>query len=360
MIIVGDIACPTAELSTQLANVFKTNATLFQDQLLILNLEGLFGHEELLQAKVPVLYNHYTVLDAFSSFANVAACLANNHVLDIPHHFDETIIGLQQKNIQYGGAATSMANAYTPIYTKDGKYDVIVFNECWDFLLYHQKNPTDKVHVATIQFNNLVQRVKACKQLNANAIIVVYLHWSIDFETLPYPMYRQFAQDLILAGAKIIAGCHAHCVQGGEVFKDGFIVYGLGNFFLPNNVFANGNLKSPAFAATQLVLEYTIETNTATCHWFNYTFQNNQHQVTKIESNEFKNCSTLKKYSPYQGMNAKEYIAFFKKNRRKKILIPLFTNYNNALQLKIQTNLLKARAILARLLARVSIIKWGS
>ena len=360
MIIVGDIACPTATLSTQLANVFTANAAIFNQQLLVLNLEGLFGQEEMLHAKVPVLYNHYTVLNAFSSFATVAACLANNHTLDIPQHFDETIIGLQQKNIQYGGAAKSLTNAYTPIYTKDGKHDVIIFNECWDFLLYHQKNPTSDVYVATIQFNKLVQRVKACKQLNTNAIIVVYVHWSIDFETLPYPMYRQFAQNLILAGAKIVAGCHAHCVQGGEAFNDGFIVYGLGNFFLPNNIFANGKLKSPAFAATQLALEYNIDTNTATCHWFNYAFENNQHQVTCIASNQFNSCALLKKYTPYQAMDAKAYIAFFKKNRRKKILIPLFTTYNNTLQLSIQTNLLKTRAIVARLLARVRIIKWGS
>jgi poly-gamma-glutamate synthesis protein (capsule biosynthesis protein) len=360
MIIVGDIACPTAALSIQLQKVFLDNSTIFNQQLIILNLEGLFGSEALLQAKVPVLYNHPSVLDAFSSFSNVTACLANNHILDIPKNFDETIIGLQQKNIQYGGAGNTLANAHTPIYTKDGKHDVIVFNECWDFLLYHQKNPTNNVYVATIQFNKLVKRVKECKQLNANATIVIYVHWSIDFETLPYPMYRQFAQDLITAGAKIVAGCHAHCVQGGEQFMDGYIVYGLGNFFLPNNVFANGNLISPAFAATQLVLEYNIDTNSAICHWFNYQLQNNQHQVNYIQSNLFKTCTTLKKYTPYQAMGTKEYIAFFKKNRRKKILIPLFQTYTNTLQLQVQTNLLKARAKLARILARVNIIKWGS
>ncbi|MBK8078814.1 MAG: CapA family protein [Saprospiraceae bacterium] len=31
-------------------------------------------------------------------------------------------------------------------------------------------------------------------------------------------------------GVNFIVGCHSHCVQGGEKYKDGYIVYGLGNF----------------------------------------------------------------------------------------------------------------------------------
>ncbi len=360
MIIVGDIACPSDVLGKQLQKVFLDNSAIFNQQSIILNLEGLFGSEELLQAKVPVLYNHPSVLDAFNSFSNVTACLANNHILDIPQYFEETIIGLQQKNIQYGGAGNTLANAHTPIYTKDGKHDVIVFNECWDFLLYHQKNPTNNVYVATIQFNKLVNRVKECKQLNASATIVIYVHWSIDFEMLPYPMYRQFAQDLITAGAKIVAGCHAHCVQGGEAYKNGYIVYGLGNFFLPNGVFANGSLKAPALAAMQLVLDYDIAKNTATCHWFKYGFNNNQHTIDFVASNPFIACNILKKYSPYQSMSENEYLSFFKKNRRKKILIPVFKSYHNSTWLSIQTNTLKTRATIARFMAKLNIIKWGS
>ena len=360
MIIAGDLACPTAALSKQLTTVFETNASIFNNKAIVLNLEGLLGEEDLLEAKVPVLYNHASVLDTLHSFSTVTACLANNHILDLPSKFSETVELLKKKKINYVGAAGTYEKAHRPITFKDGEQEVFVFNECWDFLLYHQKNPTNGIHIAIIQFHKMADRVRQCKNQTPDACIIIYLHWSLDFETLPYPMYRQFSQALIDAGAAVVAGCHAHCVQGGEKYKEGYIVYGLGNFFLPNHVFANGQLFFPAFAATQLVLEYIPQTNKAICHWFNYQEANEIHALKHLESQPFESSDLLKKYSPYQQMSSTEYLPFFKKNRRKKILIPLFKNYQNKRKLKTLTNLLKTRATFARLMARVKIIKWGS
>jgi poly-gamma-glutamate synthesis protein (capsule biosynthesis protein) len=149
-------------------------------------------------------------------------------------------------------------------------------------------------------------------------------------------------------------------VQGGEQYKDGYIIYGLGNFFLPNHVFANGQLFFPAFAATQLVLEYIPETNKVICHWFQYEEKEGLHHLKHLESSPFQTSAFLKKYSPYQQMEQNEYIHFFKKNRRKKILIPLFKDYKNERKLKALTKLLKIRATFARMMARVNLIKWGS
>lgn len=360
MIIAGDLACPTAALSKQLTTVFKNHASIFNNKAIVLNLEGLLGEEDLLQATMPVLYNHTSVLDTLHSFSTVTACLANNHILDLPAKFNETIDQLKKRQFNYLGAATTYENSYTPVTFKDGEQEVIVFNECWDFLLYHQKNPTNGIHIATIQFHQLADRVRQSKLDNPKASIIIYLHWSLDFETLPYPMYRQFAQALIDAGAAVVAGCHAHCVQGGEQYKDGYIVYGLGNFFLPNHVFANGQLFFPAFAASQLVLEYIPETNKAICHWFDYKEADGNHSLQLLESQPFEASALLKKYSPYQQMTVADYLPFFKKNRRKKVLIPLFKNYQHKRRLKMLTTLLKTRATFARLMARVKIIKWGS
>jgi len=360
MIIAGDLACPTAALSKQLTTVFETNASIFKNKAIVLNLEGMLGEEDLLKAKVPVLYNHPSVLDTLHSFSTVTACLANNHILDLPVKFGQTIEQLQKRKINYAGAGSTHEKAYAPATFLEDKQEVIVFNECWNFLLYHQKNPANGIHLATIQFHGLADRVEQCKAEKPDACIIIYLHWSLDLETLPYPMYRQFAQALINAGAAVVAGCHAHCVQGGEQYKQGYIVYGLGNFFLPNHVFANGHLFFPAFAATQLVLEYIPKTNKAICHWFDYKEANGIHSLLHLESCSFESSALMKKHSPYQQMSSTEYLPFFKKNRRKKVLIPLFKNYQNKRKLKTLTNLLKTRATFARLMARVKIIKWGS
>lgn len=360
MIIAGDLACPTAALSQQLNTVFESHAAIFKNKAILFNLEGLLGEEDLLKVKVPVLYNHPSVLDTLHSFSTVTACLANNHILDLPTKFGQTIELLQKKKISYVGAGYTYEKAYAPVTFMEDEQEVIIFNECWDFLLYHQKNPTNGIHLATILFFRLAERVKQCKAKTPEACIIIYLHWSLDFEILPYPMYRQFAQALIDAGAAVVAGCHAHCVQGGEQYKEGYIVYGLGNFFLPNYIFANGHLFFPAFAATQLVLEYIPKANKAICHWFNYKEANGIHSLQHLESSPFDSSALMKKYSPYQQMSSTEYLPFFKKNRRKKVLIPLFKNYQNKRNLKMLTNLLKTRASFARLMARVKIIKWGS
>ncbi|MBK8547872.1 MAG: CapA family protein [Saprospiraceae bacterium] len=83
-------------------------------------------------------------------------------------------------------------------------------------------------------------------------------------------MYRQWTRALIESKWQFCVGCHSHCVQGGEKYKDGYIVYGLGNFYLPNGVFAGGKLHFPDFAKVQLAFEYDVKSNEASCHWFRY------------------------------------------------------------------------------------------
>ena len=360
MIIAGDIACPNEKCSLDLKKIIADNATVFAGKSLVCNFEGLINDDINPRANTPVLYNHSSVVNVLERANTKAVALANNHILDLPFCFDDTLKKLTEHNIAFTGAGKSLAEAAAPVSFFEGNHEVVLFNECWDFLLYHQKNPTQSIHIATIQFQDLAQRVKECKSKNPLSCILVYLHWSLDFETLPYPMYRTFANALIDAGATIVAGCHSHCVQGGEQYKDGYIVYGLGNFFLPNHIFANGKLSFPSFAAVQLLFEFDIETREAFCHWFKYENQEGRHTLTHLETSPFSTSELMKKYAPYQGMAHLEYIQYFKKHRRKKTLIPLFKEYQNKQQLAMHTSLLKARARFARMMAKLNLIKWGS
>ena len=135
MIIAGDIACPTAALSKQLKSVFENNESIFKGKPIIVNFEGLIGDESLLQAAVPVLYNHISVLDTFTTFSSVTACLANNHILDLTGHFNNSISLLKQQNLHVAGAGISIEEAYSPANFVDGDQEYVVFNECWDFFL---------------------------------------------------------------------------------------------------------------------------------------------------------------------------------------------------------------------------------
>jgi len=359
MIILGDIAVPNEELAGVLEKTFRSNREIFGDQKVVLNLEGLIADNQTLKTETPVLFNHSKVLDIIKKYSQgPVAALANNHTLDLPEQFDYSISVMQKEEIPYTGAGKTAEEAVKPAFFSENGRDVFLFNYCWDFLLYHQINPSAGVYVAEIEEMKILQQITECREEQPDASIVVCFHWSLDLEILPYPMYRRFSRALIDAGAKVVVGSHSHCVQGGEKYRDGYIVYGLGNFYIPWNEYANGKLRFPEFSKTTVVLEWDPVKNDATCHWFEYR-EDDKFLVLKA-SEPFEDSSTLVEYSPFKGMTDKEYESYFKQNRRKSFLIPVFKNHENVKKNKFLTFLLKSRAKTARKLAKINLIKWQS
>lgn len=358
MIIVGDIAAPTQALSYQLKEIFREHKAIFRDNGLICNLEGLISDKTNISSNEPLLFNHSSVLDALKEGNIRAIGLANNHTLDLPAHFRETKKKLIESNISFTGASESSSYIGVPAEFYEKGKKVLLFNFCWDFLLYNHKNPSQGVHVFVIEEEKIIELVAKYRQQDDEAIIVVFLHWNFDLEILPFPMHRQFSRSLIDHGANYIIGSHSHCVQGGERYRDGFILYGVGNFFIPYNIFAGGYLTFPDFARVQLAFEFDLNTNVGICHWFEY--QNNQdiHFLKHLASEDFEDSRLLEYFSPYSGMNDSEYYQFFKRNRRKKALIPIFRDYEKKRMNNTLTFFLKLRASLARKLAKYKIISW--
>ncbi|HMN33651.1 MAG TPA: CapA family protein [Chitinophagaceae bacterium] len=355
LLFLGDIAVPTKNHSEKLLQIFKRYSDIFNDKSVICNLEGMIMDDIDLTAHVPVLFNHSSIVPVLK-YGNVkVACLANNHILDLPESFNNTINILNNNEILYCGAGLSSEEADQPALLNEKDSGIAIFNACFDFLLYHQKNPSEGIFVSEINELDLINKVKDYRLQFNERKIVVFLHWSLDQETLPFPMYRQFARGLVDAGADIVVGCHAHCVQGGEKYKDAFIVYGLGNFYIPNNIYAGGRLKFPAFSNIQLALEWLPETKQALCHWFEYV---DDGFLKFIGTDRFDDSSRLNSYSPYTNMSDKEYYQFFKKNRRKRFLVPIYKDYTNTKINRLYTLVLKKRARIARFLAKSGLVNW--
>jgi hypothetical protein len=358
VIIVGDIASPSKNCTEDLRKIFKTHNNVFKDQLLVANLEGLIGETEILQSKTPVLFNHPNVVEVLKEANTIAVGLANNHTLDLPNNFKNTTDLLSAAGIKMSGAGHSFSQATDPVIFRDREKEIIFFNYCWDFLLYHQKNPTNGIYISPIQEVKILKEVERAKKTYPEASILIFFHWSFDLETLPFPLYRKFSRDLIDVGANVVVGCHSHCIQGGEKYKNGHIVYGLGNFYLPHNIFANGQLSFPEWSKIQLALEWNTLTNACTCHWFQYVNIDGKHILNFLQSENFESSEILKKYSPYAGMTDIQYRSYYKENRRKKILIPVFHNYNKKFTNAIKLLILKSRAKVARFMAKTGIIRW--
>ena len=357
MIIIGDIAIPNQELGQLVRKAFS-EAEFNNNQAVIFNLEGLLADNYKLSDPSPVLFNHSSVQNVFEDFEVKIAAIANNHTLDLPHKLEDTKKTLKQNGfLTVGAGSKSDLDFEVTSFVEQGK-NIYLFNACWDFLLYHQNSKNDNLTVNIINEQKLLERLKSIKQKDKDAIVVFYFHWSFDLEILPFPSYREFSKALIDNGASLVAGGHSHCIQGGERYKDGYIVYGLGNFFIPNGVYANGNLNFPEMSNLGLVLEWDIVSNNLYCHWFKYSYTNNLHSLVKVGRDLFDHSETLSKHSPFNTLSHKEYISYFKNNRRKKKLIPIFNNYNSTIENKLKMYLLKSRAQFARRFAKLGLIKW--
>lgn len=64
-------------------------------------------------------------------------------------------------------------------------------------------------------------------------IVVVVIHWGVEFDVVPRPEDVERAEAMVDAGADVIFGHHAHRLQPLEMIGDSAVFWGLGNFVWP-------------------------------------------------------------------------------------------------------------------------------
>jgi poly-gamma-glutamate synthesis protein (capsule biosynthesis protein) len=92
------------------------------------------------------------------------------------------------------------------------------------------------VHTRTdeAELQRALDAVRAARA--AADLVVVHVHWGVPPEwRSPFQgdlaeYQRPFGHALIDAGAQLVVGHHAHSLQGAEAYRDGLILYSLGNF----------------------------------------------------------------------------------------------------------------------------------
>ena len=65
-------------------------------------------------------------------------------------------------------------------------------------------------------------------------LLVVSLHWGVEYTDGPSPRQKQAARALIDAGADVVFGHHPHVLHGVEFYGGGVIAYSMGNFVFEN------------------------------------------------------------------------------------------------------------------------------
>jgi len=173
-------------------------------------------------------------LDALKRAGIGVVTLANNHVYDYGDEglFD-TFLYLDSAGIRYVGAGRNAAEAHRP-------YTFARDSQSVSILGYYGGGEApaatnSRAGVARRDLQLIKRDVGAIKEADSASYVVVVLHWGDEKAEEPSQGQRTFARALIDAGVDAVIGHHPHVLQGIERYRNGVIVYSLGNFVFGGN-----------------------------------------------------------------------------------------------------------------------------
>lgn len=186
----------------------------------------------------------YKGYPAFSSPAALAAACknagidfmvtANNHSADRGKKgIISTINRLDSLGIPHTGTFTGPA-------AKDSLHPAIIVKNGFRLALLNYTYGTNGITVQAPAIVNMLDKntvandIEKTKELNPDVIILL-LHWGVEYDTIPARTQSDLASYFFSLGADIIIGSHPHVIQRMEweqdsLGKDRLLVYSLGNF----------------------------------------------------------------------------------------------------------------------------------
>jgi len=183
-----------------------------------------------------------TALDVVASTGVDVITMANNHAVDYgPVGFADTLAAKARSPIPIVGIGRDAAEAFAPaVLHRAGVSIAILGSTEIDDLTLNKFPATDTAAgVATnLDPARLIRAVRAAA--GRYDVVVVYLHWGLDYTSCPDSIQPDMAARLSAAGADVVVGSHAHRVQGGGWLGDTYVDYGLGNFAWARNDGPNG------------------------------------------------------------------------------------------------------------------------
>ena len=161
--------------------------------------------------------------------------LANNHSLDYgPGSLAETRALLAERGILSPGAGPNQAAAHAPaVIERQGLtiaflayVNVPVERGGFDPRIW---TATDEAPgVAWLDIATMAEDIRAAR--TGADLVVVMLHFGLEWELAPSAAQREQARAAIDAGATLVIGSGPHVLQPLEPYGDGLIAYSLGNF----------------------------------------------------------------------------------------------------------------------------------
>jgi poly-gamma-glutamate capsule biosynthesis protein CapA/YwtB (metallophosphatase superfamily) len=154
--------------------------------------------------------------------------LANNHMLDYgPDGLAQTIETLDTAGIRHAGAGADLLAARQPALLEAGgkKIAVLAYSITLpeNFYAADHRPGTAFAREEEVRADIIAARKQA-------DIVLVSFHWGQEGKTELRDYQKYIGHLAIDSGASAVIGSHPHILQGIEHYKDGVILYSMGNF----------------------------------------------------------------------------------------------------------------------------------
>lgn len=310
MIFLGDVAIAKGDYFSM--NGFPA---LFMEDYICLNLEGTLCEEP----EDSSVYNHSSsFFSVFEGFNLSLCCLANNHVDDQQSGVFQSIENLKKHEISYVGAGLSISDARMSVKPKDCE-GIQVLNFGWE-LIGCKRADLESAGVNPFSPDEALELIRSSLEYDNESKLVVVIHGNYEFEVYPQPSHRKFAMDAIDVGAHAIVFHHSHVVGPIEMYRGRVIAYGIGNWAFSYGRFLKGRLKFPEASFKQMALQ--IGPNKSVAHIAYFDPRTNHINYEVSYDLDQSDCEIL---ADFCGFNHAEYLDWFRCNRKKRRLLPIFS-----------------------------------
>ena len=164
------------------------------------------------------------------AYAGYEGCsTASNHSIDQGvQGAAETLDILDAAGVGHAGTARNADEAANPRLYRVG--EVMVGHLSYTYWLNGLSPPSGQEWVANVIDQSAILAEAGRARAEGADLVVVSLHWGVEYQADPTPSQVALAQGLLASGTiDLIVGHHAHVVQPIGRVSDRHVVYGLGN-----------------------------------------------------------------------------------------------------------------------------------
>lgn len=201
--------------------------------LAVVNLETAVTNGGSASAKTYVFRTPPTAFDALRGGSVDVASMANNHGMDYGEAgLRDSLAAARRHRFPVIGIGRDDRQAYRPFRrTVHGQRIAIIgaTQVLDDNLIEAWTAGPAKPGLASAK--DVPRLERAVREARATSdTVVVFLHWGVELDGCPTPTQRTLARQLVVAGADVVVGGHAHRLQGAGRMGKALVSYGLGNF----------------------------------------------------------------------------------------------------------------------------------